>query len=360
MDPRAWALGLWIVLAIAASIKTLAAPEVHTVFPKFIAGAVHWWAGEPLYAEYEGLGDFRYSPTFALLMTPFAVLGLRLGGVIWSLVNIGAYVWGIRRLARDVLPGEWPPAREAALLLLAMPGAVRSLWSAQSNMLVAGCFMLAAAAVVRRGWWRAAVPLALAFYLKLSPIAVALLFAAIYPRGLGGPLLVALAVGALLPLFTRPPAYSWDQYVGWVHYLADTAGKRWPSFRDARTLWELLADAPAPLTYAALQVTTGLGVLAWCLWQQRRLSPLRELTQLPPSGDYQRYLTTLTLVIGVAYLILFGPAVEFQTYAVLAPLSAWAILEAFAPSPSPGTPGEGRGGGLAGNGPYVSRQSLGQ
>jgi hypothetical protein len=34
------------------------------------------------------------------------------------------------------------------------------------------------------------------------------------------------------------------------------------------------------------------------------------------------------LAAGVGYLMLFGPAVEFPTYAILAPMTAWGLLEA--------------------------------
>lgn len=66
-QPDAWiraALTLWIFLAAAASVKVLVQPQRHTVYPVFAAGARHWWAGIPMYTDYEGLDLFRYAPAF--------------------------------------------------------------------------------------------------------------------------------------------------------------------------------------------------------------------------------------------------------------------------------------------------------
>jgi hypothetical protein len=312
------ALLLWLIFAVALAIKSLVTPTLHTVFPKFAAGAEHWWAGLPLYEEYENLGPFRYSPAFAIAMTPFAWLGLVWGGLLFALLNVGAYVWAVRRLARDVLPGEWPPVREAILLALAMPVAVRGLWNGQSNGLVAACLLLATAGLARQRWWLAAGLLSAAVYLKLSPLAVGLLFAGLVPGRLGPRLLGALVIGGLLPFLTASPEYVLDQYTGWFEHLVQTRQKRWPSFRDARTFWEWAGITTNLSVYAVLQAGAGITALGWCWWQKRR-------------WDHKpRMWLTAALAAGIGYLLLFGPAIESPTYVLIAPIVAWAVLEAFA------------------------------
>jgi len=306
---------LWLAFALALVVKTLAGPEIHTVFPKFAAGAQHWWAGHPLYADYPKLGPFRYSPTFSIAMTPFAPAGLGLGGVLWSLINVGAYMWGVQRLARDVLPGKWPPGRVGLLLALALPAAIRGFWNAQSHTLVAACLLLGTAAVVRRRWWLAAALLAATVYLKLAPLAVALLLVALVPASLGPRFLATLLLGGLLPFLTQSPAYVAEQYRAWFDYLVETGSTRWPNFRDARTLWEWAGVTTNLRAYAGLQALAGAMVLAWCWWQKRR-----------SEAQVQTWVT-LTLGAGIAYLLLFGPAVESAGYVMLAPLAAWAVLE---------------------------------
>lgn len=317
-DPRPLrAAGLvWTALGIALTVKIAAAPELHTVYPKFAAGAAHWLAGQSLYAKYEELGAFRYSPTFAVLMTPFAALGSRWGGLAWSWLNIAAYVWAVKRWSRFLAPGEASIAKDGMLLMLALPAAVRGFWNGQSNPLVAAALLLGVTALARRRAWTAVLLLALATFLKLSPLVVGLLLAAITPRVMALRLIVALMAGALLPFLTQSPAYVFTQYREWLSYLTESGGARWPSFRDARTLWEWTGAGTDLRLYSALQAGAGLAVLAWCLWQRRR------------RGEQDRALFMLTLSMGITYLMLFGPAVEFATYPVMAPISAWVLFEA--------------------------------
>jgi hypothetical protein len=63
-----------------------------------------------------------------------------------------------------------------------------------------------------------------------------------------------------------------------------------------------------------LQLAAALGVLGWSLWMQRR-------------GCHRRRLVNVTLALGVAWLMVFGPASEHATYVFLAPSLAWALVE---------------------------------
>jgi hypothetical protein len=135
-----------------------------------------------------------------------------------------------------------------------------------------------------------------------------------------------LVAGLLVPFATKTPGVVLHDYHDWLAHLLGSSNERWPGFRDAWTVWlaarhllfgdALILDAPMaqPLLYRALQVATGLAVLAWCVWQQRR-------------GVERRQLVALTLAMGIAWLMLFGPAVEHATYGFLAPVLAWAAVE---------------------------------
>ena len=63
--PERWlraAIIAWIVLATAASVKTIVEPRLHTVYTAFSGAARDWWTGHSLYVE----RDFFYSPSFAV------------------------------------------------------------------------------------------------------------------------------------------------------------------------------------------------------------------------------------------------------------------------------------------------------
>jgi hypothetical protein len=346
LEPLRLALGLWLVLALAVAARTLVSPVRHSVFPIFAASADHWWADLPLYQPYPPLDTYRYPPFFAVLLTPFAQLGLRVGGLLWTGLSLAALLGGLWCYLRDVGPGRWTQPRVAAFLALGGLGALRGLWNAQSNALVVGMLLLAASALARalaadggsapqggarRRWWRAAILLALPVCLKLTPLAPALLLCALWPRRLASRFAVAVAAGFLLPFLTRPPDVVLSHYGEWLSHLKESGGDRWLGFRDGWTVWlaaRHLAGGlhgTVPLCepidgpwYRLAQLLSAAGVLAWCLWQRRRSGRL---------GLGAPWLVHVTLSAGMTWLMLFGPAVEHATYVFLAPALAWAVVQ---------------------------------
>ncbi len=305
-------VSLWFALAVAITIKVLVTSSGHSLYSTFELGARNWWSRLPVYGE----GWFRYSPTFALLVSPFAALPTKLGNVLWNLLNVGVMLLAVRQLVRYLLPGDWSYRREGLLLSLCLIATIRPVWSSQSHPLTAAMVFLATAAIVRQYWWRAAFFFSLAIYIKLAPVAIAMLFVGLYPKRFGVPLLCMMVAFALMPFLTAPPEYVLTQYQGWYEHITGTHARRWSSFRDAWMLWELTGTAVHLTAYRVLQTTAGLGIAGWCLLQHRR-------------GHSLASLATLTLSMGGAYILVFGPAVEFVQYVILGPLLGWAVLDCF-------------------------------
>ncbi len=311
------AMALWVVLVVVVAIKAIVSPRHHTVFPLLMSGPRHWWAGKDIYDVYPELFDiYRYSPSNALLFSPLAPLPDRVGGAIWCVVNLGVLVFGLIAAARHVFPGRWPAARIGGLLALVMVGAIRSGWNSQSNPLVIGLILLGASAIARDRGWSAAVLLAIPIFMKLSPLAIALLFVALWPRQLLARFLAVMAAGVALPFLTMPTQFVVSQYQHWIVGLAQSSATRWPAFRDAYTLWELTGYPVHLPAYRALQLGAGLATLFWSQWLARRLPGARGRL-------------TATLAMGTAYLLVFGPAVEYPSYVVLTPMVAWGVLAAY-------------------------------
>lgn len=309
-----WVLALWLGVGVAVSVRTALRPDSHTVFPVFALGSLHWWADLPVYGNYRPVDHFRYPPLCAVLLTPLALLGTTLGGILWAWLSLSTYGYGCWRFLRDVIPRRWSFPQEALFLGLALFAALRGLWNAQSNAVVIGLLLVGCAELVRERWWRAAGWLTLPVFIKLTPLAVVLLLVALAPRQLGWRVAVLALVGLLLPFATRPPEQVAAQYVGWVEQMRATASERWPGFRDAWTLWQVVVPtAAAPgLGYRAAQLGTALLALLWVVTLAQR--PVRERV-------------TLTLGIGTGWLLLFGPSVEHATFVLLAPVLLWAVLD---------------------------------
>lgn len=316
---RAWlqrALWAWAILAVAAAAKQIVQGPAHNVYPIFAAAARHWWADQSLYAQYEGLCWYLYSPTFAIALTPLGWLPDRLGGALWSTAGVALFVWAIRALRRDVLPGQWTPGAETALLGLALVNSARGIWSGQSNSLV---FALAAAALLsirREHWWRAAMALAAAVMIKLWPAMLVAMLAVFWPRKLIGRVIVCGAALALLPFLTRPPGIVLSQYLDWYGCLTGPLQGRYPGFRDAWTIWEQLWPPVSKPVYHLLQVASAVGLLGLCARESFRRA-----------GLSARLCWVLCLWIG--WELLLGPGAERLTYQLYAPLTAWAVVASF-------------------------------
>jgi hypothetical protein len=86
-----------------------------------------------LYAtfRYEQWDYYRYSPTFALLFAPFALLPYAAGAVLWNLANAGALFWAVWSIP------EVENRRKALALWFVFLAMLNSVSNAQSNALVA-------------------------------------------------------------------------------------------------------------------------------------------------------------------------------------------------------------------------------
>ncbi len=310
-----FALRIWIVLAVAVCVKSIVQPFDHSVYPVFAEGARHWWADMPLYIAYHGTDLFRYSPAFALFMTPFSCFPHWLGGIFWNLFNIGLYLCGAHVLVREVLPGTWSIKKEALWLALIGLGSIRGIWSGQSNTLLMALVFFGLAAVARKRWWSAAWLLMGPVFLKLWPIALVMLLAARWPKQLIGRFAATFAALALIPFATRPLAIVVDHYCQWYTALSATSGVRWAGFRDAWTLMEPFGRPNMTLMWT-LRLTTAVAVLGWTLYQARR-------------SERTKYYLANTLAMWAGWILLFGPSSERLTYLILAPVAGWIVLEAF-------------------------------
>lgn len=308
----------WTILAVAAAVKQVVQGPRHNIYPIFATAAQHWWADQPLYFKYESLSLYVYSPTFAIAFTPFSLLPEPVGGVIWSVLSIAVFVWALRVLVREILPGQWTVQREAVFLGLALVNSVRGVWSAQSNSLLLAMAIFALVAVKKQYWWRAALFLGLCVFIKLWPIVLVAMLVIVRPKQLLPRFAAVVAALAAVPFLTKPWPIVFEQYHGWYACLSGPMQGRLPGFRDAWTIWEQLGLTVHKPTYMAIQVATASGLLIWCAWLSRRHRVI------------DRGFLTWMLAFWVAWQLLLGPGAERLTYQIYAPLTAWAVVASFA------------------------------
>ncbi|HEX8725015.1 MAG TPA: glycosyltransferase family 87 protein [Gemmatimonadaceae bacterium] len=203
-----WLLGLYLVSALVIAVQRLQPPPEYN-FLIFRAAFHHLRAGQNLYAAYpaEYADYFKYSPTFALLFAPFALLPIMPAYMLWAVLCAGVVFWAVTRLL--------PPRQAALALAIAWLAVVGDLQRAQTNALCAGLMILGWVAMERDRQWPAAIAIVAGAFVKLFPAAA--LAGVVFHRRKGRFAIIvgtAIAIGALLPLL----ATSWHSLMAQYHW----------------------------------------------------------------------------------------------------------------------------------------------
>jgi hypothetical protein len=204
-----WPLAVYALSAVGVALqRTLLSTENN--FLIYRASFRHLVAGQDLYAAYPALHAdlFKYSPAFALLFAPFALLPLVPGYMLWALCCAVAVHAGVARLL---------PSRQALVALaIAWLGVVGDMQRAQANALCAGLMLLAWASYEQRRQLAAAVAIAAGAFVKVFPLA-ALAGAIMHPRRVRFAALftVIMLGGIALPLIVTSPSALAMQYRSW-------------------------------------------------------------------------------------------------------------------------------------------------
>ncbi len=318
----AWALALLVLGARAAGW-----PRVHSCYPIFEHAALRWQAGTDLYAPSSADDPgknhdvYRYSPLVAVFFVPLSQLPASIANLLWRLINAGALLGGLAWCGRTILPREWGRTQYGLLFLAALPISADALHNGQSNVLVIGLLLICLAAIQSQRWNVAAACAATATLFKLYPLAFALLLVPFHPRRFGVRLVMALAVGLLLPFLLQSPAYVTSQYTSWLHHLHANdrhllSTDLW--YRDLRLLCSLAGAELSYTQYQLVEAILGAGMVLFCLAGWR-------------AGWSERVLLLQVLGLGSCWMTVFGPATESSTYSLLAPTAAWLSVEAWQP-----------------------------
>jgi hypothetical protein len=203
-------LALFLIGAVVVTAQRAGAPAENN-FRIFRAAFQHLVAGQDLYAAYpaEHADLYKYSPTFALLFAPFALLPVVPAYFVWQVVSILAVVVGMQR--------QMTHREMAVALVIAWPSVVTDMQRAQTNTVCAGLMLIAWSCFERREQLAATLSGAVGAFVKIFPLAA---FAGLllYPRKIRQFALIALvmAVGAVLPLLVTSPSSLLMQYESWL------------------------------------------------------------------------------------------------------------------------------------------------
>jgi hypothetical protein len=312
-DYAALTVVVWGSLVIGIAVHAFFHPATHTVYDIYAPAARSWWAGRDLYVRTSDY--FRYSPLVAVAFTPFAVLPDEFGGALWKIANCLIFAAGLRAWTRRLLPRDLTSTEIAGLFLLVLPASLHSMYIGQANMMMLGAILLALAAIADGRWNWSAAWLAWATLIKGYPFALAMLLAVLYPKRFPLRFIVALALGLLLPFLAQRPSIVATQCVSWVKHLQDSTVIMHDRSRSLDYLLETCQLSLPGRAFTMAGVVTGMLVLGAVLITFREHAAETAL-------NLHRMFAWF-----VTWLVLFGPAMEACTYAVMSPAIAWAIVD---------------------------------
>jgi len=212
---------LFVYVIIAVIATGICAGRQCNNFLIFRSAFDHLLAGRDLYAAYpaEHADLFKYSPTFALLFAPFALLPFGIALLAWNLLNV-LLPYAALRLAL-------PSGQRLEAIQLTGLGLIATVDGTQSNGLVAALIVLAFAALERDRIGAASAVIAAGVLVKLFPAAAGLLGIPRRDRirfmafGVG----VTVAMVALPALITGVPGLI-RQYESWFGMASVDAADR--------------------------------------------------------------------------------------------------------------------------------------
>ncbi|HET9373873.1 MAG TPA: glycosyltransferase family 87 protein [Chthoniobacterales bacterium] len=309
------ALVVWAVAVCAVVVRAILAPHQNTVFTVFREAGASWLHGANLYSY---VGKYLYSPLVAAFFALFAWMPESIGGGVWRLAIVGAYlssfIFWARHFGKGLITSTYLP------LLLLLPLSLGNLNNGQASLLVIGLLLNACLAIEARKWTLGAFLIAAATFFKIYPLVIGLLFTVIYPRPLAARLLLSLFVLWLLSLVLQKPQYVLEQYHDWFASLSADQRRVSGALGTWRDFWLLLRIIQAPITvlgYAMLQAAAGGAIAVFCWWA-RHVHRWQECRLL-----------WMTFALGCLWITLFGPSTELSTYVFLAPSLAFAVAAAW-------------------------------
>lgn len=176
----------------------------------------HLLANTNLYAQSPDHYDlYKYSPTFAFLMAPFAALPRCLGLILWNFANMLLPVWAVSKL-------NVTQKQKNVILFIVLIELLSSVQNSQSNGIMLGLIVGAFALFERGKVVPAMLLICIGFYIKIfaAVAAVLLLF---YPKKIKSILAGGIFVGVFgaLPLLVIPLNQLRWQYTNWLQLLAN-------------------------------------------------------------------------------------------------------------------------------------------
>ena len=301
------AVAVWAVPLLVICMWIAFFPHERTVTPIYHEATANWWAHKNLYEGPEGL---NYLPHFVVLFTPFHVLPVPAGDILWRALTTALLASGMWRLLRNEFGNDIAPIFLWASLL-ALPACDGAIRNGQGSALFAALSVHAIACLPSRHWWSAATLMVLALAVRPIGIVLVLLAPFVY-ASLRWRLVVLLLAFSVFPFLFAPPDYVIGQLRGFAANIQACAIYTRQDFADFNGV---IRTFGGELPHGVSTILSMLaGVITLALW---RFGALRVR---------EPFRAWWLLALASVYLMLFNPMNEVNSYVILAPsLAIWAV-----------------------------------
>jgi hypothetical protein len=265
------------------------------------------------------LTDYIYPPVSLLVLVPFTHIDLVAAAAITLVVYAGIFTLACAALARRLFPdgahGLKPLTLAGILLLINIPAAWFNFKGVQSQIIMTGAMIAAAATMMRAQWLWASFWLFIALVFKPLAIVMVLLCGTLCAP-MRWPLIAAILVMLMLPFAFFDWSYLAAQYQFYglkLWAVATAPPSEWPYQADITTLLRAVGIVLPSLLAVSLRIACALATL-WLAWRVKR------------TGDMRSFALAVLILAG-CYITLFGPRNEYLSFLVLTPsLTALAFL----------------------------------
>ncbi len=297
------AASVWLILLSVVCIMVFLDPFGHTVTPVYHMAVEKWLSNESLYSS----NVMHYFPQFVFMFMPFHLCPVPVGDILWRIISVGLLAWSLWRLV-----GLEGSPRNAELFLyvslLAIAPCIGAIRNGQANVVFAALTIHAAVSIARSQWWIATVCLIVALISKPIGLVMMLLASAVY-RPLIPRLCIGLALFLSFPFFFGGPFYVFSQYQQFYYHMIQCSLILKHIFADLNGLLRFIGIGLPGNVSQIVRICAGIVTLGlWWVGSARTKEPER---------------AWLLLGLTTAYLMLFNPMTEVNSYVIVAPVIAF-------------------------------------
>lgn len=301
------AVGIWVLTTLVITVLVAAKPADRTLIPLYRSAVEAWSARADLYAGPLGM---NYFPQFILAFGPFAALPTPWCDLLWRWVACAALGTGVWRLVqisstrRKAYTFFWAT-------VLALPLCLGAMRNGQVNALFAAIW-LHACVELARGRHRAAAGWIVASVI-CKPLGLVLLLLSVwrYPQ-LIRPVVGLTLLSAAVLFVIAPPGYVLEQFAGCVTNLRECSEVVEDRFANLAGIARALSiDFPPAAASVAALIAAVATFAAWIMVSHDLDEPERSL---------------VLLALSAAYLMLFNPMNESNSYVIVAPVMVVMLL----------------------------------